>query len=39
MKDEITKQCEMAWKRGRAFGLLWGIIGTLLAALIIKIIF
>lgn len=32
MKDETTKQCEMAWERGRQWGFVQGLaIGGLLA--------
>ena len=44
MKDEMTRQLEMAWKRGRDFGLLIGISGAIIwslfvvALLILKVI-
>lgn len=38
-KPEMTRQCEMAWQRGCQLGLTIGIIGTLIVAAIIKLVF
>ena len=36
--DELTRQCEMAWKRGYQLGFVFGIGITLLALIVIKIV-
>lgn len=38
MKNELTRQCEMAWERGHELGLVQGIVITLAALALIKIV-
>lgn len=37
-KDELLRQCEMAWKRGRDFGVASGALVTILLVVLFKII-
>ena len=38
MKDELTRQCEMAWKRGFELGIATSIIANLLLTLVVVIL-
>jgi hypothetical protein len=38
MKDELTKQCKMAWERGFKSGLAFGIAAILSIAIIFMIV-
>ena len=35
---EVNRQIEMGWKRGRDFGLAWGITGTFLVGFLLKLL-
>lgn len=36
--DEVNRQIKMGWSRGYYFGLVLGVIGTLVAGFIIKLL-
>lgn len=38
MKDELIKQCEMAWNRGYQLGLIEGIMGTFIIMFVVWIL-
>lgn len=38
MIDELTRQCEMAWERGRDYGLACGIVGSIIGVTILHFI-
>lgn len=38
-KDELTRQCEMAWERGFTLGVLVGSVGVLVITVIILLVF